>query len=117
VSPRCSALQVQNATGATVDSTGLTAVIVVAPRRMNLQVTSRTLFSSGTGLHRRSIEYLRMAGEFHPCPLDVTFQATPSVQQTPRSGGGDGEAGGEVVERLVDERLKAFDPRSRGWRW
>lgn len=33
---------------ATADSTGLTAVIVVAPRPLNLQVTSRTLFSSGT---------------------------------------------------------------------
>jgi hypothetical protein len=38
---RCSSLQAQNATGATIDSTGLT-VIVIAPRRMNLQVTSRT---------------------------------------------------------------------------
>ena len=39
---RCSSLQAQNATGATIDSTGLTAMIVIAPRRMNLQVTSRT---------------------------------------------------------------------------
>jgi hypothetical protein len=46
--PRRSSLQVQNAAGATVVSAGLTAVIVVAPRRMNLQITSRTLFSSGT---------------------------------------------------------------------
>ena len=52
-----------------------------------------------------------------PPVVNLTVPRRPDSTQrrdhAERSGGGDGEAGGEVVERFVDEHLQALDPRFR----